>query len=146
LPAITEEIGTGATAALAGLQPPPIRLDFIQWIMRLLPVIPLLQIAGVVATLRLSRSWRRAPSSCPRGGALWGRHILLPLIPTLGLAALRGALQSSGLLRFIDLFMPDLAWIIRVGGRFAGLWAPLRTGLLLRTARDAKSESQETLS
>ncbi len=59
LPIITEEFGMGVTALLAGQPPAPIRLDFIQWIMRSLPLIPLLQIAGVATTLRLA-----APLAC----------------------------------------------------------------------------------
>ncbi len=65
LPPITEEIGMGVTALLAGQQPAPIKLDFIQWIMRLLPLIPILQIVGVLATLRLLGRWRRDPALRP---------------------------------------------------------------------------------
>ena len=65
LPLITEEVGMGVTALLAGQQPAPIQLDFIQWIMRLLPLIPLLQIVGVFATLRLLRRWRQEPGTSP---------------------------------------------------------------------------------
>lgn len=135
LPMITEEIGMGLTALLAGQQPAPNRLDFVQWIMRLLPLIPLVQVAGVLATLRRLSRWRRDPATRPRGGRLWGRHLLLPLIPNLTLAALLAYLCSSGLIRFMDLFMPDLAWIARTSGGFASVWALLRTGLMLRWLR-----------
>jgi CubicO group peptidase (beta-lactamase class C family) len=135
LPMITEEVGMGLTAVLVGQQPPPIRLDFIQWIMRLLPLIPLLQVAGVLATRRQLSQWRRDPASRPGGGRLWGRHLLLPLIPNLTLAAILAYLRSSGLIRFMDLFMPDLAWIVRISGGFAGVWALLRTGLVLQSRR-----------
>jgi len=43
------------------------------------------------------------------------------------------------MLAFLRLFMPDLAWILRVSGVFAGAWAVLRTGLLLQSRRDRKS-------
>jgi len=135
LPMITEEIGMGLTALLAGQQPPPIRLDFIQWIMRLLPLIPLVQIAGVFLTLRRWRRWRRDPALRPGDGRIWGQHILLPLIPNLSLAAILVYLRSSGLIRFMHLYMPDLAWIARICGGFAGIWAVLRTGLILCTRR-----------
>ena len=137
LPPITEEVGMGVTALLAGQQPAPIRLDFIQWIMRLLPLIPLLQIAGVFVTLRSLRHWRQDPAIRPSGGRMWGQHILLPLIPNLTLTAILVYLRSSGLLRFMHLFMPDLAWIARISGGFAGIWAFLRTGLILRALRKA---------
>lgn len=135
LPFITEEFGMGVTALLAGQQPPPVRLDFIQWIMRLLPLIPLLQIVGVVATLQRLSYWRQSPGLRPSEGRTWGQHILLPLIPNLSLAAILVYLQSSGLLRFLDLFMPDIAWTARISGGFATIWAFLRTGLILRTLR-----------
>jgi hypothetical protein len=135
LPLVTGEVGMNLTALLADQQPAPIRLDFIQWIMRFLPVIPLLQIVGVLATLRMLRQWRADPEHRPSRGRTWGQHILLPLIPNLTLAALLVYLQSSHLIRFLHLFMPDLAWIARISGGFAGVWAFLRTGLILRTLR-----------
>ena len=61
---------------------------------------------------------------------------MLPLVPNLALTALLGYLRSSGLIRFIGLFMPDLAWIVRISGGFAGVWALLRTGLMLRSLRE----------
>jgi CubicO group peptidase (beta-lactamase class C family) len=135
LPPITEEIGMGVTALLAGQQPAPIQLDFIQWIMRLLPVIPILQIVSVAATLRSVRGWRRDPALRPSQGRIWGQHILLVLIPNLSLAAILVYLQSTGLIRFLHLFMPDLAWIARISGGFAGVWTFLRTGLILLALR-----------
>ena len=135
LPMITEEVGMGLTALLAGQAPPPIRLDFVQWIMRLLPLIPLLQAAGVYATLWRLRRWRQDPVLCPSSERLWGQHIVLPLAPNLALVAVLSYLQSSGLLRFMHFYMPDLAWIVRTSGGFAGMWACLRTGLILQTLR-----------
>jgi CubicO group peptidase (beta-lactamase class C family) len=132
LPMITEELGMGVTALLAGQQPPPVKLDFIQWIMRLLPLIPVLQIVGVLVSLQRVSYWRRNPGLRPSGGRIWGQHILLPLIPNLTLSAMLVYLQSSGLIRFLHLFMPDLAWIVRISGGFASVWALLRTGLMLR--------------
>jgi CubicO group peptidase (beta-lactamase class C family) len=135
LPMITEELGMGVTALLAGQQPGPIQLDFIQWVMRLLPLIPLLQIVGVAATLRMLRRWKRDPALRPSSERLWGQHILIPLIPNLSLAAILVYLQSKGLLRFMHLFMPDLAWIARISGGFASIWTFLRIGLMLQTLR-----------
>ena len=135
LPMITGEIGMGVTAVLAGKQPTPVKLDFIQWIMRLLPLIPLLQVVGVFTTLRMLRNWRRDPASRPEGIRIWGQHILLPLIPNLSLAAILQYLRSTGLLGFIDLYMPDLAWITQLSGGFAGVWAFQRTRLILQSLR-----------
>jgi CubicO group peptidase (beta-lactamase class C family) len=131
LPPIVEEVGMGLTALLAGQQPPPIKLDFIQWPMRFLPLIPVLQMVGVAITLRRFKQWQQDPASRPGVGRMWRQHILLPLIPNLTLAAILAYLRSSGLIRFMQLFWPDLAWIARVSGGFAGKWAFLRSGLLL---------------
>ena len=135
LPPITAEVGMGVTALLAGQEPAPIRLDFIQWIMRLLPLIPLLQFAGVAATLRMLHKWRVQPALRPSPGSGWGKYILPPLVPNLTLVVALVYLNSSGLIRFLSLFMPDLAWIARISGSFAGVWALLRTGLILQTLR-----------
>ena len=72
LPPIMEEVGIGVTALLADQQPAPIKLDFIQWIMRLLPLIPLLQVVGVFATLRLLRRWEQDPALRPSVDACGG--------------------------------------------------------------------------
>jgi CubicO group peptidase (beta-lactamase class C family) len=138
LPPILEEVGMGVTTLLAGQQPAPIKLDFIQWVMRLLPLIPLLQVVGVFSTLRLISRWRRDPAIRPSAGRIWRRHILLPLIPSLSLMGILGYLRSSGLLRFLYLFMPDLYWIARMSGSFARIWAFLRTRLILKTLRKSQ--------
>jgi CubicO group peptidase (beta-lactamase class C family) len=135
LPMITEELGMGATALLAGQQPGSIQLDFIQWVMRLLPLIPLLQLVSAFSTLRLLQRWVRKPDLRPGTGRMWGQHILLPLIPNLSLSALLVYLETSGLIRFLNLFMPDLALVAQISGGFAIVWSTLRTGLMLLTLR-----------
>lgn len=138
LPPITEEVGMGVTALLAGQQPAPTQLGFIQWIMRLLPLIPIIQIVCAFATLRRLSHWRQDPADRPGGGRMWRQHILLPLIPNLSLAAILVYLRASGLLGFINLYMPDLAWIARISGGFAGIWAFLRTALILLALRKSR--------
>jgi CubicO group peptidase (beta-lactamase class C family) len=130
-PPIITEVGEGATALLAGRQPAPPALGFMPWVMRALLLIPLLQLAGVWATVQRSRRWRSDPARRPGPGRLWGVHILLPLIPNLLLVALPASLLASGLMRFTRLYAPDLSWIALLSGGFAGIWAVLRTGLLL---------------
>jgi CubicO group peptidase (beta-lactamase class C family) len=133
LPPILGEVGMGLTALLAGQQPTPFRLGFIPWVMRLLPLIPLLQIMGVFATLWKVNGWCQDPTLRPGRGRMWGEHILLPLIPNLSLVAILVYVLASKLLGFLLLFTPDLSWIILICGGFAGVWAFLRTGLILRT-------------
>jgi hypothetical protein len=70
---------------------------------------------------------------------MWGLHILLPLVPNLSLAAVPVLLGARGLLRYLRFFNPDIFWIALIGGGFAGTWAFLRTGLMLRALRPPSS-------
>jgi len=54
---------------------------------------------------------------------------MLPLIPDLAVAAGLGYLRSSGLLRYFDLYLPDLAWVARISGSLAASRAIIRTAL-----------------
>jgi hypothetical protein len=139
LPIILPEVGTGVAALLAGRQPPPIRLGFVPWIMRSMLLIPLVQVAGVGATMRLLRRWRLNPTLRRNAGRRWRRHVLLPLIPNLSLAALLAALKLRGMLPYLRLYNPDFAWIATVCGRFALVWSMLRGGLVLRALRRSSS-------
>lgn len=132
LPFILPEVGMGVTALLAGEKPPPIRLGLMPWVMRALLLIPLLQVVGVAATLELVRRWRDEPQQRPRGWRMWGQHILVPLIPNLSLAALPLFLQVKGILKYLKLYNPDLHAIAVSCGSFAGIWAFVRTVLILR--------------
>jgi CubicO group peptidase (beta-lactamase class C family) len=138
LPPLTMEIGMGATALLAGQQPAPPRLEYVRWFVRLLPIIPLLQVASIFATPRMVRQWKQNAGSRPSSGRTWRRHFLFPSIPNLSLVALLVYLRSCGLLRFLDLFMPDIAWITRVSGGFAGIWLVLRARLILKATRKSR--------
>lgn len=132
LPMITDEIGTNLTAVLIGQQPEPIKLDFIQWIFRLLPLVPLLQLVDVISTLGKIPQERHEPVNHPMVRRFWGKHILLSLFPNLSLGAILLLLQSNGLIRFMNLFMPDLAWVVRISGGFGLIWSILRTVLILQ--------------
>jgi len=132
LPPITEEFGLNTTAVLAGQPPGPNKLEFVQWVFRLLPLIPALQVAGAITTLRGLNRWRADPTNRPSKGLLWRRHILLPLVLNLSFAAFLVYLKSTGLINFLHFYMPDLAWIARLSGGFALIWSTLRTALLLQ--------------
>jgi CubicO group peptidase (beta-lactamase class C family) len=139
LPPITMEVGMSLTATLARQQPRKSKLDFIQWIMRLLPFIPILQGTCAIATMRKIHRWRTSPTQQPKGKHLWSREIALPLVPNVSLVAGLAALRRSGLLGFFNLFMPDLAWTARISGIFAAIWSILRTLLILRALRKPSS-------
>jgi len=103
--------------------------------LRGLPLIPLVQVGAIAATLAMVRGWKRAPDRRPTAGRLWRQHILLPLVPNLSLAAAPWLLHRQGMLRYLMQFNPDVAWTTVISGVIAGLWAVLRTGLLLQTWR-----------
>jgi CubicO group peptidase (beta-lactamase class C family) len=135
LPPIIGEVGMGVTALLAGQKPAPIRLDFIQWAFRLLPLIPILQIDGVVSTFRRLNKWHQHREILPKYKHLWTQHILPPLIPNLALTGMLVTILANKMFGFIKLFMPDVSLITLLSGSFAGVWSVLRTGLLLRAWR-----------
>lgn len=118
-----DQLGLGAAQLLAGATPQPINSEVMMWAMRALLLIPLLQVAGAASTLRILRRER-----------LRGRHLLLPVLTDL-LAVLTLAPLLSRMRGFVKLFMPDYAWVARLCGVFAGVWAALRTGLILRALR-----------
>jgi len=131
------QVGSDIASLLSGIQPKPTPLGVLPWIQRGSLLIPALQIAGIAATLRLLGRWRRDQALRPSVGRMWGQHILLPLIPNLSLAAIPLFLQVSGLLRSMLLYLPDYSWIALICGSISGIWAFLRTGLILRTLRKA---------
>jgi CubicO group peptidase (beta-lactamase class C family) len=134
------EVGMGAVMLFAGARPDPARLGVIlPWALRGLLLIPALQIIGVAATLLRLRRWRRQPNSHPSRRRKWVFHILLPMIPNLLVAATPIALLASSLRGFLLLLAPDISWIARICGSFAGIWIFLRTGLILRTLRKDQS-------
>lgn len=126
MPLVTKEIGDGLTALLCGQEPPAARLDSMQWIMRLLPLIPTSQLFGL---RRIAREYQREKGG-PTGRERPEKKALLPMLPNLGLLGLLIYLQNSGLIRFMDLFMPDLAWIVRVSGIIGGITSLLAIGLI----------------
>jgi CubicO group peptidase (beta-lactamase class C family) len=131
---VLTDFGTGVAALLAGEQPAPSRFGFIPWVLRGQLLIPVLQIGGVVATLRLLRRWRLDPEHRPSGERKWGLHIMLPLISNL-LVALT-LLPMLGKRRgYLMLYMPDYSLIALVCGSFAVAWMVVRTRLALWTLR-----------
>ncbi len=129
-----DELGMEAARRLAGENPAPLRLGAAPWAMRGILLMPILQIVGVTATLLLLKSWRKDPALRPSRGRMWQQHILLPMIPNL-LAALTLVPMLGKMRGWLMLFMPDFSWIALICGSFAGIWAFLRTGLILRALR-----------
>ena len=134
------EVGMGAATLLAGARPDPVRWGVvIPWVLRGLLLLPALQILGVAATLLRLRRWRQHPSSRPSRSRMWVQHILLPMLPNLLVAATPIAQAASPLSGFLWLYAPDLSWLARICGSFAGVWIFLRSGLILWTLRKDQS-------
>jgi CubicO group peptidase (beta-lactamase class C family) len=133
-----DEMGIGAAQRLAGEMPPPHRLGAALWAMRGMLLIPVIQFITIVGTLRKLRRWRIEPERRPSRERLWGRHILLPLIPNLSIA-LALIPMLSRMRGFINLFMPDFSWIAMIFGSISLVWSFLRTGLVLRALRGSSS-------
>jgi hypothetical protein len=133
---VLTELGAGATALLAGAKYKPTPFStWIPWMLRAQLLIPALQVLDVAATLRMLRFRYRRPEHRPSGSQISWKRLLVPLIPELMIAlSLRSVLGKRR--TYLKLFMPDYSWIAMVCGSFAGIWALLRTGLILRTARN----------
>lgn len=137
-----DEVGLNAAKLLAGESPNPTILEAAPWAMRSMLLIPIIQVAGVLATLRQVRRWTADPSLRPGIGRIWGQHILLPLVPNL-LAALTLVPMLGKLRGFMKLFAPDYSWIAWISGGFASVWAFLRTVLVLRTLRNSTASNNQ---
>lgn len=130
-----DELGMRVAQRLAGLPPEPFKSSAVVWLMRGLLLVPLLQAAGVAATLRQVSRWRREPALRPSQGRMWQQHIILPILPNLSFVGALLFLLKKRMFGFLRLFMPDAYWMVLIGGAFAGVWAFLRTGLILKTLR-----------
>jgi CubicO group peptidase (beta-lactamase class C family) len=129
-----DEVWMGAAQRLAGERPARTIFGALYWGTRATLLIPILQILGVIATLRLIRRWQVDPARRPTRGRVWGKHILLPLIPNL-LPALTLVPMLGKMRGWINLFMPDFTWIAWICGGFAWIWSFLRVGLVLQALR-----------
>jgi hypothetical protein len=97
-------------------------------------LIPVVQFVGMISTLRLVKRWETEPSPRRPQSKMWKRHILLPLLPNL-LASLMLVPMLSKMRGWVELFMPDFAWLARISGGFGLIWAFLRTGIVLRSSK-----------
>jgi hypothetical protein len=131
-------MGIGAAQRLAGEMPSPHRLGAALWAMRGMLLIPVLQVTTIIGVLRQLRRWRIEPGGRPSRERMWGRHILLPLIPNVSIALTLIPMLSK-MRGFLKLFMPDYSWIAMTCGSLSLIWSFLRTGLVLRALRGSSS-------
>jgi hypothetical protein len=141
---VQAELGLAVTALLAGecYSATPFSA-LVPWMLPGQLLIPALQLADMVTTLRLIQRWRREPERRPSGAHAWGRYVLLPLIPnllvTLGLKPMLGARRG-----YWQLFMPDSSLLATACGSIALVWSSMRTGLVLRALRGSSSQEPVT--
>ncbi|MBN1265453.1 MAG: beta-lactamase family protein [Anaerolineales bacterium] len=137
---VFSDMGGGVAALLAGIEPTPTQfVGTIPWILRGQLLIPLLQIFGFLATVRVLQHWNLDPESRPGKARLWGRHILLPLIPNLLIASsLIPVLGKTH--NYLMVYMADLSWTVLICGTFAGIWSIVRTGLMLKINRQIAAD------
>ncbi|UCH60865.1 MAG: hypothetical protein JSV61_05130, partial [Anaerolineales bacterium] len=129
-----DEFGLGAAQQLAGERREGTIFGALYLGMRAMLLIPVFQIASLIATLRLLRRWRADPEHRPSRRRMWVQHILLPSFPDL-LVALTLAPMLSKMRGWVRLFMPDFSWIAWICGSFAVAWSFLRNGLILHSLR-----------
>lgn len=132
------EIGGQAASLLAGIQPEPTPWAVVPWSLRAFLIIPVLQILGVLTTLRAVRRWRTDASRRPGPIRKWV-HIVLLAILNLVLVFCALYLVTSGVLKFWLFYMADLTWLALICGTFALVWIFVRTRLILRTLREPQS-------
>jgi CubicO group peptidase (beta-lactamase class C family) len=132
---VLADVGTGVATLLAGDRPAQIPFfGVIPWVLRGQSLIPIFQIGGIAATLRLLRRWLLDPENRPHGGRAWWLHILLPLIPNLMVA--RTLLSMLGKRRgYLKLYMPDYCLVATACGSLALVWSFLRSWLVVRALR-----------
>ena len=130
-------VGGGAASLLAGGQPESVPWAVVPWSLRAFLIIPLVQILGIIMTLRAVRRWRTDSSNRPGPIRKWV-HIVLPAILNLALVFCAFYLVTSGMFGFWLLYMADLTWLVLISGGFGLVWIFVRTSLILRILRQAQ--------
>ena len=137
-----DELGMGAAQLLIGESPTPSVLRAAPWVMRGLLLIPMLQFASLLLSLKLVSQWRgQGAAQGLNRGRIWRRYGLLPFIvnflTTFSLFPLLSQMRG-----FIKLFMPDFTWIALVCGSFGGIWTFLHAILFLQFHQKKRSKKR----
>jgi CubicO group peptidase (beta-lactamase class C family) len=128
-------LGEGITMLLMGQEPQPVQLSPVPNVMYgvILGLVGL-ELLGVARGIRTLRRWRATP---PRRSVV--RQVVLPLAghllaALLFLGLIPGLLLGGSLANAIFL-VPDLGWILALGGAVAAGWGLLRSAIALRLLR-----------
>lgn len=128
-------LGENVALWLAGQPPQPNTWAVLPWAVRSVLLLPVLQIIAIAVTLKKVIRWRLDPTSRPGPVRLWLLHILLPTILNLLLVLIAAAILASGMLKFIMLFMGDIASVLLISGVIALVWCIVRTCLILKAPK-----------
>ncbi len=140
---VLTEFGSNVAGLLAGER--PVRIPFVgmfPWLLRAQVLIPLLQLIDVGVTLGMLRNRRLDSEPLVNSQGLRGLRLLLPLTANL-LVALSLIPMFGRSRKYLQLYMPDFAWLACFSGSFALIWSLLRTGLLLGLASRTKPSSSK---
>jgi hypothetical protein len=130
-----DELGMGVAQLLVGEPPTTSILRAAPWLMRSILLIPILQVASILTTLKLFSRWRDQDTARhPSRNCMWRRVGLLPFTFNL-LTALTLVPLLSKMRGFIKLFMPDFTWIALICGSCAGVWSFIHTILFLQVRK-----------
>jgi CubicO group peptidase (beta-lactamase class C family) len=146
-----EAMVTGVTSLLVGRTPPtPTPLYEELFFYFLILGVFLLQIIGIIRSVRVLRRWYAQPERRPHGWLREIWHVIPPLVLNLIPAFLFLAVipELFGLpLRGIIYRAPDFGYVMAVSSRIALAWSVMRTGLaflaLSRSGRNIESISYE---
>jgi CubicO group peptidase (beta-lactamase class C family) len=124
-----------AAMMLAGIPPQPNAWGILPWVLRALLFLPVLQSVLIFRGFRRIKNWQNGERPLPGATRMWLLHILLPAICNLMIITSAVAILASGMLKFIMLFMGDIASVILLCGGIALVWVFVRTPLVLRVLR-----------
>jgi CubicO group peptidase (beta-lactamase class C family) len=144
VPFVLLDVCLAAADLLAGHPIEATSPSVVLWVVRGFLFIPILQLIGVLVTLRKLRRWRRDAVHRPKPFKKWGVHILLASVPHLVLVTSIVVLIAARMLKFMLLFMPDITWLLLVCSGISLSWIFLRTCLILSQSRAPLQEQAFT--
>ena len=133
-------IARGVTSLLLGEQPATVESGGLKlMVYYAVLVLAVIQLFGIIWSIRQIRRWRAQPEDRPRGwrGIVW--QVVLPLVLNLahGLVFLVGLpAMFRATLGYLCLYVPDFGYTLIVSGSLAVVWAIVRTMLVWRLVRE----------
>jgi len=133
-------IARGVLSLLLGAQPATVESGGLKlMVYYAVLVLAVIQVFGIVWSIRQIRRWRAQPEERPRGrrGMVW--HVVVPLVLNLahGFVFLVGLPAMFGTsLAYLCLYVPDFGYTLIVSGTLALVWGIVRTVLVWQLLRE----------